>query len=606
MPCLGTEDFGIFGLPNGKDKLGTPEFNFQNFERLGSTSNVLFLELQNSNGLVNVASVVRDRHTIKFGGEVRQLRTDNLQPNPGTRSWSFQNIFTDQRGLAGTGFDYASFLLGLPARFSYRIFPGYFGSRASVYGLFVQDDFRVNRKLTLNLGLRWDAPLWYHEARNRSGVFDLDKGQYVQFGVNGFRDTPWNNNWKNFGPRFGFAYSPFVNAKLVIRGGFGIFSVGTMSSGGFGFLQPEPIFADADLGRYSTIDQVNWRTTLDRIPYEPADKTGRNAISVGVFPDHNPMSYFEQWNLNVERELKGILVEVGYAGSRGVHLQYGSYNANAIPLNLAPEARGRFIAPYVRYPSYPGGVSINSWIGSSIYHSLQIKAERRFSSGLGFLAAYTFQKTIDTGQVGYRDPLNNRNLDRGIGPDSPPQRLTLGYTYELPFGTGRRWLTRGPLVYALGGWEVNGITTLQSGFPLTPGLSFDSCVCGAIARPNLVGDPRLSGSEQTLNRWFNLAAFAPPASFTVGNAGRGLFYGPGLINLDMGIGKRFHLRRLREGSNLEFRAEFYNLTNTPYFDNPNVTIGTATAGRITSVSAAVQPEPGAEARRIQLALKFYW
>lgn len=595
---VGTEDLGILGLPNGKEKLGTPEFQFTNFNFLGSTGDTLFFELQNSNSLVNVASVVRDRHTLKFGGEARQIRTDNFQPNPGNTRWAFSNLFTDQRGLAGTGFDYASFLLGLPAQMTYRIFPDYFRSRASVYALFVQDDIRVNRKLTLNLGLRWDAPLWYHERDNRSGVFDLGKGEYIRFGTNGFRNTPWKNDWNNLGPRFGFSYSPFENSKTVIRGGYGIFSVGTMSSGAFGFLPADPIFADADVGRYSTLDQVNWRTTLDRIPYELADKTGRNATSVQVYPDDNPMSYFQQWNLNVEREVKSVMFEVGYAGSRGVHLQYGAYNANAIPLNLAAAAQGRRIAPYIRYPQYPGGVSIQTWIGSSNYHALQIKTEKRFSGGLGFLAAYTFQKTIDVGQVGYRDPLNNRNLDRGVGPDSPPQRFTMAYSYLLPFGKGRPWLTSGPLDAILGGWEFNGITTLQSGFPLTPGLSVDSCVCGSIARPDVVGDPKLSSSERNLDRWFNVAAFAQPVLYTVGNAGRSLFYGPGLVNFDLNVSKRFYFSKLREGANLEFRAEFYGLTNTPYFNNPNTTIGAGTVGRITSVSGG--------ARQGQMALKFHW
>jgi hypothetical protein len=594
---VGTEDLGIRGLPNGSEKLGTPDFQWVNFARLGATSDTLFFELQDSASLVNVASWIRDRHSLRFGGEARKLRTDNLQPNPGNSLWRFQPIFTDQRGLGGTGFDYASFLLGLPAQMGYRIFDGYFKSRTWVYALFIQDDIRVSRRLTLNLGLRWDAPLWYHEAQNRSGVFSLDKGEYIRFGTSGFRNTPWKNDWNNFGPRIGFAYN--LLDRTVVRGGYGVFSVGTMSSGAFGFLASDPIFADADVGRYNTLDQVTWRTTLDRIPYTPADKTGRNASSVGVYPDDNPMSMFQQWNLNVQQEVKTVTVEVGYAGSRGSHLQYGAYNLNAIPLNLAAEARGRRIAPFVRFPQFPGGVTSQSWIGSSTYHSLQIKGERRFSSGLGFLAAYTFQKLINTGEQGYRDPLGNRDLDRGISPDSAPYRFTLGYTYQLPFGRGQRWLKEGPAALILGGWEVNGITTFQAGFPLTPGLSFDSCVCANNAnRPNVSRNPNLADSQRTLGRWFDVDAFSAPPLYTIGTAGRGLIWGPGLRNFDLEIGKRFYLPKMPEGSNLEFRAEFYNIANTPYFNNPNVTVGAGTVGLITSVSN--QP------RQAQLALKLYW
>jgi hypothetical protein len=262
-----------------------------------------------------------------------------------------------------------------------------------------------------------------------------------------------------------------------MRGGFGLFSVGTNSAGANGFMITSPIFADSDVSRYTSTDhQITWKTTLDKIPYVRADPTGRNAASVQVFPDHNPMSQFEQYNFNIESEFKSILFEIGYAGTRGVHLQYGAYNLNAIPVALAPVAQGRFIAPYVPYPQYPSGVTSNSWIGSSNYNSLQIKAERRFSSGLGFIAAYTFAKLIDVGQLGYRDPLVNRNLDRGLAPDNAPNRFTIAYNYRLPFGKGAKWVTSGPLVYVIGGRELSGITTFQSGASLTPGLSTNSCV----------------------------------------------------------------------------------------------------------------------------------
>ena len=135
---------------------------------------------------------------------------------------------------------------------AYRIFPGFFGSRSAVYGLFVQDDRRISDKLTLNIGMRWDAPLYYHEVKDRSGVFDLSRGEIRHYGKDGFRNTPWEQDGMNFGPGFGFAHN--VRPKTVIRAGYGLFTVGTMSSGAFGFLAPEPIFAYADLGRYNTTD----------------------------------------------------------------------------------------------------------------------------------------------------------------------------------------------------------------------------------------------------------------------------------------------------------------------------------------------------------------
>ena len=596
---VGLEDFGIFGMPDGAQKLGTPLIDFTGtgaFASLGSPSGALLIEKQESFALVNITSLIRGSHTIKFGGEIRKLRTDNIQPQPNNGRFYFNNLFTDQRGFANTGFDYASFLLGLPYNFSYEMYPSFISPRTSVYALFVQDDIRVSRKLTLNLGLRWDAPLYWHERKNRSGIFDLDAGRFIQFGEDGFRRTNWEQDWNNFGPRFGFAYAPFSgNNTTVLRGGYGIFSISQQGFGQSGGLPRQPIFADADAGRYNSIDQVNWRTTLDRIPYSPADKTGANAVAVSVYPAKNPVAYFQQWNFNIQQQVSNLLFEVGYAGSRGVHLPYGNYNLNAIPVDLAPEARGRFIAPYVAYPRFPNGVTVNTSIGSSSYHSLQAKVERRFSSGLGFLAAYTWQKTMAVGDLGYRDPLGNRNLDRGIEPNSAPHRFTIAYTYALPFGRGHRWLTGGPLSQVLGGWELNGITTLQSGFPLTVTTSENRCQCGSINRPDVSGDPRLSGEEQSVNQWFDTSVFTMPAQFTIGNAGRGLFFGPGLVNFDVNIGKRFVVPMLGEGANLEFRGEMYNATNTPYFANPNTVLGQGTFGRITGVSS--QP------RQVQLALK---
>ena len=591
---VSTDSLGIFGFPNGNDPLGTPDFQFTNYAPLGSSGDTLLFELQDSKSLVNQTSWVKGKHTIKFGGEMRFLRTDNLQPNPGTTVWNFQPIYTNQPGVANTGWDFASFLLGMPRTLGYRIFPGYFKSRNSVYALFLQDDIRVNRKLTINLGMRWDAPLYYKEAQDRSGTFDLDKGQYQQFGQNGFRRTPWKNDWNNFGPRFGFAYN--ATQKTVIRGGYGLFAVGTMSSGAFGFMLSDPIFADADAGRYNSIDQITPRTSLDRVPYEPVDKLGRNALSVTVFPEDNPMSNFSQWNLNVQREVAGFMFEAGYAGSKGSHLHYGNYNLNAIPVDLAPQAQGRRIAPFVRYPQYPNGVNIATWIGSSSYHALQLKSERRFSNGLTYIAAFTFSKLINTGENGYRDPLNNRNLDRGISLDSAPYRFTFAPVYELPFGRGRKFnIQSRALDAAVGGWEVSALVTLQAGFPLNPGNSIDTCNCGSATYPNVSRDPNLSKSERTEGRWFDTSAFSQPAQWTIGNAGRGIIWGPGQRNIDFTLSKYFSIT---ERFKLQFRAEAYNLTNTPYFANPNVQNGNANFGRITAVSNT--------SRQLQMALKLYF
>jgi hypothetical protein len=232
---------------------------------------------------------------------------------------------------------------------------------------------------------------------------------------------------------------PVSFAKTVVRGGYGIFVAGTNSAGANGFMLTSPFFADSDQGRYNTIDQIHWRTTLDTIPYQPVDKTGRTASSVTIFPDHNPMSYIQQWNLNAQNEIGGVLLEVGYA------------------------------------------------------------------------------------------------------------------------------------------------------------LSVNNCVCSnSAAFPNVSGNPMRG--PQTLSQRFDTSVFSNPPQYTMGNAGRGIIVGPHTFTTDLNAGKRFALP-WREGMNLEFRAEFYNVFNHPVFSNPNVSLGDANFGKITS---ATNPRKG------QMALKLYF
>jgi hypothetical protein len=393
--------------------------------------------------------------------------------------------------------------------------------------------------------MRWDAPLWFSEAFDRAGLFNINLNQWQKFNTPGLpRRTAWLNNYSNWGPRAGFAYSPFGANKTVIRGGFGMFQLGINLNS---VLDRGPFFGDTSQGRYNTTDNLTWKTTLD---------------------------------YNVGRHLPG-----------------GDYNMNAIPLSDSAVARGRFIAPYVPFPQFPGGVTMRTWIGKQSYNSLQVKVEKRFGSGLGFLANYTWAKTIASQDGTYRDPAENRNLDRGLGPYSIPQRLNLAFSYELPFGKGKKWVTGGPLVYPLGGWVANVTPTFQSGFPLTPVEGYNSAVNGSgTSRPNALVDPALPPSQRTVQRWFNVSAFAIPALYTTGNAGRGLIYGPGKQSVNVNLAKRFYGFG-NEKRYAELRAEAYDLLNTSTFADPNVTVDSLSAGTIGT---------SRNKRQIQFALKFYF
>ncbi|MDQ6707209.1 MAG: TonB-dependent receptor, partial [Acidobacteriota bacterium] len=273
---VSANSLGIFGIPDGDQPFGTPVYNFTDFSRLGSSSDTLFLELQDSKSLIDNASVTFGRHTLKFGGEVRLLRTDNFQPGGESGVFNFSNLFTDQRGIPGTGFDYASFLLGLPSNATYSIYPDYFRTRFPLFGAFVQDDFRVNGRLTVNFGLRWDDPFYAHELHNRAGIFDWSQQKYVQAGMNGVRTTPFEQDKGIFGPRFGFAYRPFTKSSTVIRGGYGMFSLGNLGFGAGELVNNYPFFTLSDGGHYNSLDQVNPATTLDYLQPYPISPLGKD------------------------------------------------------------------------------------------------------------------------------------------------------------------------------------------------------------------------------------------------------------------------------------------------------------------------------------------
>jgi hypothetical protein len=596
---ISPNDLGIFGMPNGAEKVGFPTISFTNFQSIGSGAGTLFRELQNQNDLTDTFSLIKGRHNMKFGGQILLVATNNFQPSSGglAGSFSFNLNMTNQPGFTNTGYDYASFLMGTPQNFTYTLFPDFFRTRSRAFGVFFQDDYHVSRKLTLNLGLRWDLPEWYHEAQDRSGIYSLTAGRYLQFGQNGFRRTLYNQDYNNFAPRVGFAYNLFGDdQKMVLRAGYGISYIGLQQAGSNGLLPFSPIFADGDVGRYSAVDNVNFKTTLDNIPYVRSDQFGANASSVNVYPDEQPLGYYEQWNVNIQKEIKGTLIQAGYVGSHGIRIRTGAsitgaYNLNAIPVALAPVARGRFIAPYVPYPQFPSGVNYQAGIANSDYNALQIQVQRRLSHGFTFLTAFTHMKQITIGDAGYRDPVGNRNLDRG--PTGNPDRFTASFSYTLPY---QPWFGKSFLSNAIGGWALSGIVTLQSGSLLTVGTSTNPCVCGnSASTANISGDPN-EGFTQSVDEWFNTSVFSQPEQYTIGNSGRGIIVGPSSKNFDVAMAKQFALP-WHEGMKLQFRAELFNAFNTVNLSNPNVRVGSATFGQITNVGSR---------RTGQLGMKLNW
>jgi hypothetical protein len=305
--------------------------------------------------------------------------------------------------------------------------------------------------------------------------------------------------------------------------------------------------------------------------------------------------YLQQWSFNVQRQLPAAMgLTAGYVGSKGTHMDR-QYNANE------PTPSALFSQANRPYPTF-GNITIDSASASSIYHAAQISVEKKFSNGLSFLAGYTYSKSIDDASSWNAGALNVFNLhtERGLSTFDTRNRFVTSYTYDLPIGKGRALGSnmRGAAEFLLGGWQTNGIISVQSGNPLNVTVGLTNITgTNTDTRPDLTCNPNDFSHDPAL--WFNPACFSRSFSGRFGNAGRDVVIGPGTADFDAALLKRFPL--FREGRYIQFRAEFFNLFNHPNFDNPSsLTETSASFGRIT---AAGTSDPRLSSRQIQFALR---
>jgi len=549
------------------------------------------------------------RQTLKFGWHA--VRRD-AQPfvNEAVRgNMNFNRAYTaDPARPAGTGYGPASLLTGYMVS----------GNRSGVFepfylriwenSLYLQDDIKVNRRLTLNIGVRHEVFRPETEKYGRLPNFDLGNRRMIYANEDGVSASAnKRTNWANFGPRLGLAYDITGNGKTMFRTGYSLvyFPDPVTANGQIGlnvpvFFTQSLAFADFPLTMtgVATIDNpfplpraVKPRTTAELNSLAPAPRLNGHAFE-------NRTPYMQTWTANLQRQLtESLMVEVDYAGSTGMNLAQ-AYNPNEVqpgPGGLAPR---RLIQPLNNIVN----IFQVEWRGRSSFHSMQLKATKRYASGLQFLAAYTWGKSLDfTGSVGSGGgasggPQTATCLDCNRGPSGfdVRHRAVFSYVYDLPFGKGKRFGgANRAMNWVAGGWQVSGITTLTTGRPFTLGLAA-GVNNGAPSWPNRLG---CSGklSNPTPDRWYDPGCFAAPPAFTYGNSGRGILYSPGNNNFDTSFVKN---NRFGADSrlNVQFRFEAYNLFNSPYFGFPNSAIGSPTAGRITSTVG--------DNRSLQLALKF--
>ncbi|MBI3683670.1 MAG: TonB-dependent receptor [Acidobacteria bacterium] len=560
----------------------------------------------------------KGNHSLKAGFEHRLSRNDDLNLNTAGGVFGFNDV--------ATGHALASLLLGWVQNANVNeVFP--IRSRIDAFGAFVQDDWKVTSRLTLNLGLRWDMDTPRREEfDNRMNSFDLyainpvslTPGVITFAGRNGVSRYAHNFDKNNFAPRLGFSWR--VADKWVLRGGaallyMGLYDQATVinATSGFSF---RGNFVSPDNGLTPAFRLRDGMPPIE-IPAGKDLTAGFGAVRPGQSPV-NAVEYFQPGprdasymmsvNFNVQRQLPGhIMVELGYLSTVGHKLA----SPAALTLNqVRPELMGAGNAQSRRpFPQFTDVTQVAQPIGNSNYHAMNLKVDKRYSHGLHFQSNYTWARGIDDvearGELG-GNPGNalanvyNRRVDRGLSGNSISHRWINSVVYELPVGKGHALGISNRVGNALlGGWTAGYIGELRTGAPWGVIEQVNRTNSFSPAnRPNVAGDPKISGSRSRagqVSAWFNTAQFAEPAQFTFGNSGRTAGFGPGAIAMDLSILKDM---RFFEKYTLQFRCEMLNFINRPNFSLTNLSRGSNAFGRITDLA------DGNQARIVQFALHF--
>ncbi len=511
----------------------------------------------------------------------------------------------------------ANLLLGLPYQYTEVENTVWTDARFSSLEAFIQDDFKVASNLTLNLGLRYATyftpydrgdvlsnfvPSAWDPAKaprlTNAGILVPGTGDPLNGILVAGRNSPHgrrtvNNNTHLWGPRFGFAWSPFKNRKTAVRGGYGIFYSRPMLG----------TFLDTGLNNPPFSSSV---TLLNTLLEDPGAGVAATSAPPSLIALSDPMDAptVQQWSFGVQRELfsKAIL-EVSYVGSHATHLMRPvNINAPDQPglLGANPGNRINTVRPYLGY----GQIDYRETTASSNYNSLQASFNRRMSGGLTVGAAYTFSKSIDDGssERGGADMAANKNnyrAERGLSDNDRTHIFTSNFIWRLPKGARGGLAGQPVLRAALNGWQLSGIVRMWSGRPLDVVMNSDVAGVGGVQgqRPNVVTSTK---GPRTADQWFNTGAFARPATGTFGNLGRNVLQGPGVNKWDIAMFKVF---RLREGINLQFRGEMFNAFNHPSFSGVGRTLRTtATEVDPTAQNFGVVTDTR-DARVVQFALK---
>lgn len=537
----------------------------------------------------DVFTKVRGSHTIKFGGRYLRHQFNGYTAQAPRGVYGFSGTFTRQiNDTTNRPTSLSDFALGTFNTLLRAVQNGVFGTRMWESGLFVEDSWRVNNRLTLTLGLRHEMQSAPYEVYDRWANYNVATGELWQASKDGRNRSLRELDKNNFGPRLGITYMLTGDRKTVLRTGAGVSFVESFNAGKQLHQNPP-----------MTVQQ-NFVADNNGAPFPFTIKDG---IPLPVVPNlsapaqlDNNLTTFDmqmklaksfQWSLGIQRELMGtLMLDLTYVGTRTL-LLINSLNANqAVPGPGAFQPRRRMFAinPLLQDVDYR-----TNW-GAAKYHSLQVNLQKRYTKGLTGQLAYTWSHNLANAR-GPSTSVRPQNsycsaCEWGNALEDRRHMLVFNHVYELPFGTGRGHVNQGVLAHVVGNWNVSGVWTMYSGAWFAPAQSGNgvsnsnstSAFVTATERPNRLSSGNLPNSQRTIDRWYDTAAFVVPAQYTFGNAGMGILEGPGYFGLDLGIHRNFPIR---EQKKLAYRWEMFNALNRANFNQPTSTLG-GTAGQISS------------------------
>ncbi|MGE3405030.1 MAG: carboxypeptidase regulatory-like domain-containing protein [Vicinamibacterales bacterium] len=616
---------GLPGIPSTARFPDTlPTFLIAGYQQLGSPANTATDFQTSVTEVANALTWLRGRHTFKAGLDWRWSRLDVVQPPSPTGSFTFNALGTDLPGTTGTGTPLASFLLGQVQAFSIDLQHDRIQERARVQEYFVQDDWKVSSRLTVNAGVRYTLNFPSTEINGQTAVFDLTRQVLTYPGREPVRPL----KKANLGPRLGASFQPAD--RLTLSGGYGLVWI---EMAGITTPFTTPTFPFLQTVAQRALDTLTPAFVLrDGPTVEAVGPTPLAGLGQGVFAVNADLGsgYVQQWHASARVEIgRHTEVQVSYAGSAIANVGIPDSNLNQLTVEQLAQGSpllqrvanpwfgtiprsstlGDPTIPVAQllkpYPQYSTVSLYRNNVGTTAYRGLELSARRRMAGGLSASVSYTrsvlkddassvFDASILTGPLANAPIADSGDLrrERDYSNGDIPHVFVASLFWEIPAGRGRAHAPGGLLGWIVNDWTVTAILTAQSGLPVAvrQATNFNAFAGFGIQRPNLIGDPELPADERTPARWFNTDAFAVAPQFTLGSASRNPVRGPGYQNVDLAVARRIPAGRV----SLELRAEAFNLLNRANFNSPAAVIGAADFGSITS---ALDP------RVVQVALK---